>query len=158
MLNFYTTKKQTEPTMNTLVKGGKGDAKEKGGKLPMADEEREAFIESRVEEIAQQHRDFLKKKPDFNMEEEMKNPAFKTYVLENGLTLEEAFVLVHAEELITEAVQEALARYEGRRNRIAENGAGKNSPAVVKKNPKDLSDKEIDAIIERARNGEKISF
>ena len=45
-----------------------------------------------------------------------------------------------------------------RRDRIQENGTGKNSPASVKKNPKDMSDKEIDEIIERVRNGEKISF
>ena len=88
----------------------------------------------------------------------MQNPEFAKYVLAMGLSIEDAFYLVHKDEIIQEEIQAALNRLAARRERISENGAGKNSPAVVKKNPKDMSDKEIDAIIERVRNGEKISF
>lgn len=121
-------------------------------------DEQKAFIRARAEELDNQCREFMRKRPDFNLEAEMQNPEFAKYILTKGLSVEDAFYLIHKDEIIQEEIQTALNRLAARRERIAENGAGKNSPAVVKKNPKDMSDKEIDAIIERVKNGEKISF
>lgn len=42
--------------------------------------------------------------------------------------------------------------------RIQENGIGKTTPGTVKKNPGELTDEEVDDIIRRVKNGEKISF
>ena len=115
-------------------------------------------IERMIDEIEAQRIEFSKKYPDFDMRAEMENPQFSNYVWANGLSVEDAFFLTHKEEIIEEQVNTAVAEMLSRRDRIAENGAAKNRPAIAKKNPKDLSDKEIDAIIERAKNGEKITF
>ncbi len=115
-------------------------------------------VEQRIDEIERQRIAFAKLNPDFDMRAEMENPQFVNYIWGNGLSVEDAFFLVHRDELLEEAANEAVAELQNRQNRISENGAAKIRPAMAKKNPKDLSDKEIDAIIERVRNGEKISF
>ncbi len=116
------------------------------------------YIKQRMEEIEAQRIAFQQKAPDFDMKAELENPDFVNYVWGKGLTVEEAYFLVHREELLEQARMEAMEELASRRARIQENGAAKNRPAIAKKNPKDLSDKEIDAIIERAKNGEKITF
>lgn len=116
------------------------------------------YVEQRIEVIEAQRQAFASKNPDFDMKTEMQNPAFVNYVWGNNLSVEDAFFLVHRDELLEQAKAEAMEELVNRRGRIQENGAGKNRPAIAKKNPKDLSDKEIDNIIERARSGEKISF
>ena len=168
MFNFNTNKRNAEPSMNTAMRtNGSGNmprqaaninAVPQNGMQNGMDSEQQAFIRARAEELENQRRDFMRKRPDFDLETEMQNPEFAKYVLAMGLSIEDAFYLVHKDEIIQEEIQTALNRLAARRERISENGAGKNSPAVVKKNPKDMSDKEIDAIIERVRNGEKISF
>ena len=168
MFNFNTNKRNAEPSMNTAMRtNGSGNMPSRQGgqaaninAVPQngMDSEQQAFIRARAEELENQRRDFMRKRPDFDLETEMQNPEFAKYVLAMGLSIEDAFYLVHKDEIIQEEIQTALNRLAARRERISENGAGKNSPAVVKKNPKDMSDKEIDAIIERVRNGEKISF
>ena len=172
MFNFNTNKRNAEPSMNTAMHtNGSGNMPSRQGgqaaninTVPQngmqngMNTEQQAFIRARAEELENQRRDFMRKRPDFDLETEMQNPEFAKYVLAMGLSIEDAFYLVHKDEIIQEEIQTALNRLAARRERISENGAGKNSPAVVKKNPKDMSDKEIDAIIERVRNGEKISF
>ena len=116
------------------------------------------YVEQRIAEIEAQRQAFTRKNPDFDMKAEMQNPDFVSYVWGSGLTVEDAFFLVHRDELLEQARAEALEELTARRDRIPENGAGKNRPAIARKNPRDLSDKEIDAIIARARNGEKITF
>lgn len=115
-------------------------------------------MEQRIDEIEKQRLEFTRKNPDFDMKEELKNPDFVNYIWAKGLTVEEAYFLVHREEIVEKARQDAMAELTQRKERIQENGAGKNHPAIAKKNPKDLSDKEIDDIIERVRRGEKVSF
>ncbi len=141
MFNFNTTKRQ--PNLNSVVKGA---------------EENDASVNTKALEIDSQRREFEKKNPEFNMKAEMENKDFVNYILKNGLSVEDAYFLTHRDEIIKGAAEQAVNRLNIRRDRIAENGAGKNSPASVRKNPKDMSDKEIDSIIERVRNGEKISF
>ncbi len=116
------------------------------------------YVEQRIDEIEKQRLAFIRKNPDFDMKAEMQNPDFLNYVWGKGLTVEEAYFLVHKEELLEKVRLDAEAEQSQRRERILENGAGKNRPAIAKKNPKDLSDKEVDDIIERVRKGEKITF
>ena len=160
MFNFNTTKKQNEPNLNTAAVGAQKREAAPANTMPGREggQMQNGYINSQIEQIEAQRREFMKKNPDFDMKSEMQNPQFVEYVWKNKLSVEDAYFLVHREELIEKAVAEALRRIEARRGRISENGAGKNSPAVVKKNPKEMSDKEIDSIIERVRNGEKISF
>lgn len=174
MFNFNTTKRRSEadmlPTDGEMSNGGLKNmnqaANVQGGQEPysMADSTGRANgipnadVNARIEELNAQCREFMQKNPDFDMKTELQNPKFVEYVFKNGISVEDAYILVHLDEIIKNAVSSSMNRAAVRRNRIFENGTGKNSPAVVKKNPKDMSDKEIDAIIERVRNGEKISF
>lgn len=116
------------------------------------------YVEKRIAEIEEQRLALQKELPDFDMKKEMENPDFINYIWGKGLTVEEAYLLVHREDLFAKAAEEAVAEMTRRQDRITENGAIKNRPAITKKNPKDLSDKEVDAIIERARKGERITF
>lgn len=115
-------------------------------------------MEARIDEIEKQRLEFSRKNPDFDMKKEMENPDFINYVWVKGLTVEEGYFLVHREEILEQSARDSQKNREERRSRMVENGAGKNHPAIAKKNPKDLSDKEVDDIIERVRRGEKVSF
>ena len=152
MFNFNTAKRREEPNLNTAAVGAVDDKE-----TPMSNDN-DDFINARVDEIEKQRVEFLRKNPDFDIRSEMENPDFVNYVWKMGLSVEDAYFLAHRDEIIEQAVKNAIGKMSARRNRITENGAGKISPAVVKKNPKDLSDKEVDSIIDRVRNGEKISF
>ncbi len=143
--------------MNSVVNGADSAALNYREEGKFDDAQREAFINSKVQELEKQHLEFMKKNPEFDMKAEMENPVFKNYVLGSGLSIEDAYILTHKEEILG-ALAKKTAKRTAMSDRIAENGAGKNSPASVKKNPKDMSDKEIDAIIERVNRGEKISF
>ena len=157
MLGFGTNKRQSVPNMNSVVNGANSAAsnyKEEGN---FDNAQREAYINSKVQELEEQCLEFLKKNPNFDMRAEMENPVFKNYVLGCGLSIEDAYILTHKEEIFG-ALANKTAKRSAVSDRIAENGAGKNSPVSVKKNPKDMSDKEIDAIIARVNRGEKISF
>lgn len=117
------------------------------------------YLNTRADEIERQNIEFMRKCPTFDMKTEIQNPDFVKYIWGHGLSVEEAYFLVHREDIIDEEVRRATDKMLARRGRISENGAAKSSPAaVVKKNPKDMSDKEIDKIIERVKNGEKVSF
>lgn len=119
--------------------------------------ETEEYINARIAEIDAQVRDFSRKNPDFDMRREMQNPAFCNYVWVNGLSVEDAYYLVHREDN-SEPYKKPDTPIAAQR-RIFENGTGRTAGSgMVKKNPKDLSDDEVDDIVKRVRNGEKISF
>ena len=123
-----------------------------------APEQNNPAIEQRIADIEAQRLAFIRKNPDFDMKQEMENPAFVNYVWGNNLTVEDAYFLAHREELLEQARQEGAKAMLARKARVPENGTAKSRPAIAKKNPKDLSDKEVDAIIQRAKNGETITF
>lgn len=152
MFNFNTNKRNAEPSMQTAAGENREAYRDMNGT------DKDAAINSGIEKIEAQRRELERKIPNFDMKKEMENPSFVNYVFKNGISVEDAYFLVHRDEIIAAEVQAVLHRLSERRGRIAENGAGKNSPAAVKKNPKDMTDKEIDSIIERVQNGEKISF
>jgi len=115
-------------------------------------------IARRNAEIEEERLAFSRKNPDFDMKAEMQNPQFVNYVWGNGLSVEDAYLLCHREELLEAARTEAAEAQQKKQERVLENGAGKSRPAIARKSPGDLSDKEIDAIIERVKKGETITF
>lgn len=164
MFNFTSNTKnrqQTLPTDPAVAQTAKAPAAAAGtqnSQMPQSTQSADPYVEQRIDEIESQRIAFQRQNPDFDMKAEMQNPDFVNYVWGKGLTVEEAYFLAHRQELLNQARSEAMEELMARRERIAENGAAKNRPAIAKKNPKDLSDKEIDAIIERVRKGEKITF
>lgn len=114
--------------------------------------------EARMAQLRAEAAEMMKKYPDFQVKDEMENPVFVEYVFANGLSMEEAYVLTHFDKIAEEIRSKALEEMSANRERIVENGAAKNRPARANKSPKDLSDDEVDEIIERVRKGEKVTF
>ena len=150
MFNFTNTKARQEAPANSA-----SPSAAPGVSYP---QQQDPAIEQRIAEIEAQRMAFSRKNPDFDMKREMENSAFVNYVWGNGLTVEDAYFLTHREEILEAARQEGANAILNRKNRVLENGTAKSRPAIAKKNPKDLSDKEVDAIIQRAKNGETITF
>lgn len=126
------------------------------GSLPAGEEARfEAYMEKRAAEIDAQIREFSRKNPDFDIGRELKNPKFCNYLWVNGLSVEDAYYLTHREDgALFGRIKNAAAD-----RRITENGTAKSGGSgIVKKNPEEMSDEEVDDIIRRVRKGEHISF
>lgn len=124
------------------------------------EQELQAYIDQRSAEIDHQVKEFSDKNPNFDMGKEMQNPEFCTYIWGNGLSVEDAYYLTHKDNNGIDNSQKKSNYYSQlNHKRIAENGIGRQGGnGMVKKNPKDLSDEEIDDIVKRVRDGEKISF
>ena len=121
-----------------------------------ADPRLEAYIAKRTAEIDAQVREFSKKNPDFDIRRELQDPKFCNYLWGNGLSVEDAYYLAHRGE---EQAENNRVKPEEPEKRISENGTSKpGGSGMVKKNPEDMSDEEVDDIIRRVRRGEKISF
>ncbi len=119
--------------------------------------ELEAYISKRTSEIDAQVEEFSRRNPDFDIRRELQNPKFCNYVWGNGLSVEDAYYLTHREDSQTADTGSGQSREPEKR--VTENGTSKTGGAgMVKKNPEDMSDDEVDDIIRRVRKGEKISF
>lgn len=103
--------------------------------------------------------------PNFDLALESKNPEFIDY-LTKGVPLDKAFMLAHLDEFMngnnnavaSEAKNSVVSQIRMRNERPAE-ASVKNSRAVIRKsNVNELTNEDIDAINERVRRGEKISF
>lgn len=127
------------PAQNAAISGG----------------EREKYILDFNTQVDKQIEEFTQKYPDFNASEEMANPVFRQYIWSMGLTVEEAFLLVHGKEILEELQQ---LRAQTVRERIPENGTGRLYPMSTRTNVSELTDEELDEIAARVQKGERISF
>lgn len=144
----YAKAQEEAPPQESPQQNGQRAPMEGQGDSP---ESLEAYISRRNEEIDAQVAEFSRKNPNFDIRRELNNPDFCTYVWGNGLSVEDAYYLVHRNDRqANSAVPE---------RRIAENGTARpGGSGMLKKNPSELSDEEIDDIVRRVRKGEKISF
>ena len=102
--------------------------------------------------------------PTFDLGTELENEDFKNDLM-NGKSMRKAYIAAHDDEIIQGAIQTAYNKGQevyannirSRGMRPAENGT-RTGTVNVKKDPKDLTDKEIDRILKRARSGEIITF
>ena len=90
------------------------------------------------------------KRPDFDLERELENPAFAR-LLENGVDPETAFEVVHRRE---QADREA--RLAQNAARPLENGLGLSQATVARPDPRQLTRQERRALRRRAARGEEI--
>lgn len=127
------------------------------GEQQRPDPREEEYINMRIAQIDSEVQEFSRKNPNFDMKREMQNPVFCTYVWGNELSIEDAYYLTHKDDRTGGGRMNNPA--ERPAARIAENGTGRTAGSgMVKKNPKDLSDEELDDIVKRVREGERISF
>lgn len=103
--------------------------------------------------------------PNFDLVAELENEDFRNDLVNSGKPLRKVFEAAHLEEIIAGAIQTTAAKsreatindIKARGMRPQENGTRMGSVSV-KKNVDDLTDKDIDRIIERVRRGDVISF
>ncbi|MEG1442260.1 MAG: hypothetical protein RSC29_06315 [Oscillospiraceae bacterium] len=114
--------------------------------------------DKRIQEISIELEDFKRRNPNSDIEAALKSPEFTDYVIFKGLSVEDAYLLTHKEEVYQKAQGDVINNLNSRKNRIVENGVGKSNAAMTNTNPKDLTDDEIDEINKRVARGEKIRF
>lgn len=103
--------------------------------------------------------------PNFNLENELDNEEFRNDLINSGKSLRKVYESAHLQEIIEGAIQTtAIKAREAVTNNIRSRGMrptenGQRTGSVkVKKDVNDLTDKDIDRLIARARAGEKVSF
>lgn len=110
--------------------------------------------------------DALKSKfPAFDLQQEAQNSQFVS-MLRSGVPMEHAYKVIHMDELMSGAVQQAAAVTEQRvvssirakGQRPTEAGLGANSGVIVKSDVTKLNRQDRAEIARRAMRGEKISF
>lgn len=102
---------------------------------------------------------------DFDLAVETQNPEF-TRMLANGIGIETAYKAIHFDDMLGGAmaatadnVSKALAnRVSSRAERPSENGIDQGNSSIFKQDVNKLNDADIEEIIKRVKNGEKISF
>lgn len=113
---------------------------------------------ARINDTMRQAMEFKKKNPDFDMNTEIHNEQFKNYIIKNNMTVEDAYYLTHRAEMEQKAMDSVVSNINARNSRITENGAGNVHPAQARINPNNLKDSDIDNILQRVANGERIEL
>ena len=103
--------------------------------------------------------------PNFDIETEMQNPRFVD-LLKSNVDVRTAFEVLHKDEIISSAMQFTAQQTKQKvvnsiianGARPTENGNSSQSSALTKSDVSQLSNQDIDALIDRAKRGEKIRF
>lgn len=131
---------------NTAARGGAADGAGQG--------DAQRYIQAFNSRVDEQARAFARKYPAFRMEEEIKNPAFRYYVWSVGLTVEEAYLLAHREEILAMLSKSRKPAAP----RVTENAVSRIHAVSSYPDIENMSDDEVDAVLERVRRGERVSF
>lgn len=132
----------------------------------IAEYERERQLNARFAKWREDEMRLQQKYPNFNLSEELKNPAFASLMDNPYITMEGAYNAVHAEERILAAVKAATDTAERNisnkiaagKNRPTENGASSNATATTKIDVRNMTDEQRKDILRRVARGEKITF
>lgn len=103
--------------------------------------------------------------PNFDIAQEIQDPNFQR-LLDNGVSVRDAFVACHASDILLGAQQAASQQTKqqvsesmaSRQRRPVENGMSHAPAAPRKADPSKLTDEDMDEIFKRAEAGEKFSF
>lgn len=103
--------------------------------------------------------------PNLDIQAELQNEAF-TRLLLAGVDVQSAYEVIHKDDIFGGAMQytaktvekKVIDRIIANGNRPVENGISSNSAAVVKTDVSQFTDADMDEIIRRVRNGEKIKL
>ena len=103
--------------------------------------------------------------PNLDVQAELQNEDFARLLMA-GIDVKSAYEVIHKDEIIGGAMQYAAKTVEKKvvdkiranGSRPVENGISSQSASVVKTDVSQLTDADMDEILRRVRNGEKISF
>ena len=102
---------------------------------------------------------------DFDMQAELQNPRFR-HLLRSGISVPDAYLVTHREEILINAVRAGLRRgeenvnrrVEENRRRPRENGLDPGAAFITRPNPAKMTKADRLSIARRAQKGEKIIF
>ena len=132
-------------------------------KEQLAEQENRQRMEQNIAKWSQEAQAIAQKYPGLDLEKELGNPQFFNALM-NGASVEGAYWGLYHDQLIPQAMQytaqeterKLAAKIQAQGQRPTENGAG--AGVSMKSDVSQLSDKEMDDLIRRARRGEKIRF
>ena len=132
-------------------------------KEQLAEQENRQRMEQNIAKWSQEAQAIAQKYPGLDLEKELGNPQFFSALM-NGASVEGAYWGLYHDQLIPQAMQytaqeterKLAAKIQAQGQRPTENGAG--AGVSMKNDVSQLSDKEMDDLIRRARRGEKICF
>ena len=132
-------------------------------KEQLREQENRQKMEQNLAKWAQEAQAIAQKYPGLDLEKELANPPFFSALM-NGASVEGAYWGLYHDQLIPQAMQytaqeterKLVNKIQAQAKRPTENGAG--AGVTVKSDVSQLSDKDMDEIIRRARRGEKIRF
>lgn len=129
----------------------------------LAEQENRQRMEQNIARWSQEAQAIAQKYPGLDLEKELGNPQFFNALM-NGASVEGAYWGLYHDQLIPQAMQytaqeterKLAAKIQAQGQRPTENGAG--AGMTTKSDVSQISDKDMDDYIQRARRGEKIRF
>lgn len=126
-------------------------------------QEREQAVQEELQRWNDEASKLQESFPDFNLESEIQNEDFAN-LISGGWSVEKAYKAVHADELISQAVnttanrtrQNTINSIRARGMRPAENGINSRAGVIIKDDPSKYTDDDIKEILRRVDSGEKI--
>lgn len=130
-------------------------------KVRFEEEKQNAEMKSRAGELRSQAEETKKVYPDFDFEEEMKNPEFAR-LLKAGVKVKDAYEVINIDSIIDRSSKNAekkvLDSIRAKASRPTENGSEGGSGILLSGNASKLTKKERADLAKRAAKGERISF
>ena len=129
------------------------------------EQENQKQVQAQVQQWMQDAEALRQKFPQFDLSVEMENPTFMS-MLKAGTPVEHAYKVMHFDEIMSGAMQQASIRTEknvtenirARGMRPAENGTARQSAFIIKDDVSKLTKKDRAEIARRAARGETIRF
>lgn len=140
------------------------EAENQGYKANLIEAERQRAAQERVAEWQRQADECRAQFPDFKLEEELKNPDFRR-LLQANIDVMNAYKATHFDEILQGGMRTAVQKTVGnvvntiqsRQARPAESALGVQGGSVeFKPDPAKWNDDDMDEVIRRVQNGEKI--
>lgn len=133
----------------------------------LAEQQQNIEDQRKFEYVNSQAQEMLQYYPDFDLDAEMEDPEFHRLVWQAGVPVRTAFEVLHKAEIDARMMNMAVAQtkekmsneIQSRMSRPREGAMMANSGSLEnEKSPKDWTKEERDAIKQRARRGERVSF
>lgn len=135
-------------------------------KREMAERQRQETIDKQVSEWMKQAQDAQRIYPQLNLNEELKSDRFRSLLQTPGVTVRDAYELIHRDEImpaytqfVEQKAQKAVAdSVKANGQRPKESAMKGSAPAKTKSDPSSWSKEELEDVSRRVQRGEKIKL
>ncbi len=126
---------------------------------------KKAEFEEKFKGISQQAEALKEKFPAFDFNKESEDPEFRRWVMQYGISVEDAYTIKHRDEIMGGAMQfahnkakeEFSLQQQNRQSRPAENGASSSQTATVADDINNLSKEQNEKLKKAIYSGEKVT-